>query len=287
MNGIAVIWKPAGMTSHDVVARVRRVLKIKRIGHTGTLDPMAEGVLPVCVGKATKAADIISGREKEYRAVMTLGIETDTQDAEGKIIKTSDVFVTDDEIVKAAESFKGEIMQIPPMYSAVRHNGKRLYELAREGITVERQPRRVTIYDIQVTGIDKNHATLNVVCSKGTYIRTLCADIGRLLGCGAHMSSLARTRSGNFTADDAVDLDQFEANAANYLIPIDHIFKDLPKIILSPREEARVKNGAAVGFCGRIGERVRLYSESGEFLCVSRAVCGKNGVNLKMEIGFY
>ncbi len=286
MNGIAVIWKPSGITSHDVVYKVRRTLKMKRVGHTGTLDPMAEGILPICVGRATRAADIVGGSEKEYLAVMRLGVETDTLDAEGEIIKTCDANVSDDDILSAVSQFSGEIMQIPPMYSAVHHEGKRLYELARKGITVERKPRKITIHSLSVLNICGNDVTLNIVCSRGTYIRTLCADIGSVLGCGAHMSSLERTRSGVFDKEKSVTLAQFEEEGAAHLMPVDTLFMHLPKIILTPYQETRVKNGAVIYLEVPSGE-YRLYAENGDFLCVSRTINEGERAALKMVIGFY
>jgi len=205
------INKPAGWTSFDVVAKLRGVLKIRKLGHTGTLDPDATGVLPVCAGKATKLVDYLTDGTKEYVAVMKLGVTTDTQDGSGKVIEVCAADgVTEEDVRRAALGFVGEIEQIPPMYSAVKVNGKKLYELARKGVEVERKPRRVTIHSIAVEGFGGDEVTMRIECSKGTYIRTLCADMGEVLGCGAHMKSLVRTRSGAFKIEDAVTINEVE-----------------------------------------------------------------------------
>ena len=215
INGIININKPAGMTSHDVVYRLRKLFGIKKIGHTGTLDPDATGVLPMCIGKATRTSDMLTATDKRYTAEVTLGAATDTQDSSGKVIKSADVKdfgITEAKILDTLNEFVGEISQTPPMYSAIKVNGKKLYELAREGKEVERKPRIVTVYSIEPLGFDleNNKFTIDVSCSKGTYIRTLCNDIGEKLGCFAHMSSLKRTASGRFTIDDSYTLEEVE-----------------------------------------------------------------------------
>lgn len=213
MTGIVNINKPMGKTSHFVVAVARRITGIKKIGHTGTLDPMATGVLPICIGReATKLSQAIMDGDKCYKAVLKLGIATTTQDAEGEIIEEKEVCVTEDEIKSVIKGFIGEIYQVPPMYSAIKIDGQKLYQLARKGIEVEREPRKITVFDISVLNIDLKETEIEILvhCSKGTYIRTLCNDIGEKLGCGGHMKSLVRTRSGRFKVEDSITLEEFE-----------------------------------------------------------------------------
>ncbi len=235
-NGIINIYKEKGYTSHDVVAVLRGILKMKRIGHTGTLDPEATGVLPVCLGKATKLAEYLVDKEKTYLAKFCLGIETDTQDHTGEVVQTKDASgIGLDDLVSAAAGFTGELMQVPPMFSAVKVNGKRLYELARQGKTVERKARPVMVHVIDQLALDGNIASMRVVCSKGTYIRTLCHDIGNALGCGAHMTELERTQSGPFSVDDSLTLDEVRAlsesgGLAAAIRPIDSMFPDFLKL---------------------------------------------------------
>lgn len=290
MNGIININKPLGMTSHDVVGRLRRILGIKKIGHTGTLDPDASGVLPMCIGRATKTADMLTAQNKQYIAEVTLGSATTTLDASGEVTETSEVNVDESEIQSVVTEFVGNIMQIPPMYSAIKIDGKRLYELAREGVEVERKPRAVTIERIEILSIDLENKkfSMKVDCSKGTYIRTLCDDIGRRLGCLAHMSALIRTRSGRFCIDDAYTLDEVEKMAENgnmsFLVPIDKVFEELPKLILSSRRARLMCNGVQISAQGIIdGETYRVYDESGSFLTISEA---ENG-HLKILKTFY
>ena len=290
MNGIININKPLGMTSHDVVGRLRRILGIKKIGHTGTLDPNASGVLPMCIGRATKTADMLTAQNKQYIAEVTLGSATTTLDASGEVTETSEVNVDECDIQSVVTEFVGDIMQIPPMYSAIKIDGKRLYELAREGVEVERKPRPVTIEKIEILGIDLENKkfSMKVDCSKGTYIRTLCDDIGRRLGCLAHMSALIRTRSGRFCIDDAYTLDEVEKMAGegdmSFLVPIDKVFEELPKLILSSRRAKLMCNGVQISAQGIIdGETYRVYDESGSFLTISEA---ENGL-LKILKTFY
>lgn len=290
MNGIININKPLGMTSHDVVGRLRRILGIKKIGHTGTLDPDASGVLPMCIGRATKTADMLTAQNKQYIAEVTLGSATTTLDASGEVTETSEVNVDECDIQSVVTEFVGDIMQIPPMYSAIKIDGKRLYELAREGVEVERKPRPVTIEKIEILGIDLENKkfSMKVDCSKGTYIRTLCDDIGRRLGCLAHMSALIRTRSGRFCIDDAYTLDEVEKMAGegdmSFLVPIDKVFEELPKLILSSRRAKLMCNGVQISAQGIIdGEAYRVYDESGSFLTISEA---ENGL-LKILKTFY
>ncbi len=214
-DGILPVNKPAGFTSHDVTAKLRGILHIRRIGHTGTLDPMATGVLPVAVGQGTRLVSLLTEKQKAYEAVLRLGITTDTQDITGTVMKEAPVQCDEEKILDTIASFTGEQMQIPPMYSAVRQNGKRLYELAREGITVEREARPVTFYEIRVDRMELPRVYLTVSCSKGTYIRTLCHDIGERLGCGGCMEALTRIRSGEFTLSDCHTLSEIEEAAHN------------------------------------------------------------------------
>ncbi len=214
LNGVINVYKEKGYTSHDVVAIVRKTLNIKKVGHTGTLDPDAEGVLPVCIGQATKLADYIMAERKSYTAEITFGAETTTQDASGDIIKEYEYTFDENRLREVIDTFKGEQTQVPPMYSAIKVNGKKLYELAREGKEIERKARKITIYDIRIVDImPPNRAIIEIDCSKGTYIRSLCSDIGNKLGWGAFMSSLTRTASGKFKLNEAVKLDELK-NAA-------------------------------------------------------------------------
>ena len=236
MDGIINVYKEKGFTSHDVVAKLRGILRMKKIGHTGTLDPAAEGVLPVCLGKGTRLCDMLTGKTKTYRAVLLLGQETDTQDTTGVVQAEYPVHVTEEEVRKAIVSFLGDYMQIPPMYSALKVNGKKLYELARQGKEVERQARPVQILDIQIESIDLPRATFFVTCSKGTYIRTLCHDIGEKLGCGGCMEKLIRTRVDRFAIGDSLRLSEVEALAKagqieDRIVPVDGMFEDCPAYV--------------------------------------------------------
>ena len=251
MDGILVINKEKGYTSHDVVAKLRGILHMKKIGHTGTLDPDAEGVLPVALGRGTRLVEFLTEKEKTYEAVLRLGVTTDTQDLSGKILKERPVQVSGEEIRSAAEAFLGEQMQIPPMYSALKVNGRKLYELAREGIEIERKPRPVCFYEIEVTEITLPRVKLRVRCSKGTYIRTLCHDIGQKLGCGACMEALVRTKSGNFTIQDSLTLAQVEACVnqgiiREKVIPAEEILKDYPAILCREPADRLLENGNPV-----------------------------------------
>lgn len=269
-NGIINVYKDAGFTSHDVVAKLRGILKQKKIGHTGTLDPDATGVLPVCLGNATGLCDMLTSKTKEYEAVMLLGTTTDTEDVTGNVTGTHDVTVTDEEIRSIMDSFKGEYEQVPPMYSALKVNGKKLCDLARQGKTVERQARTVNIINIVTECIELPEVKFTVECSKGTYIRSLCRDMGEKAGCGACMKSLVRTRSGIFEIESAHTLDdiehmQKEGTLDRVIIPTDTMFADCEKITVSGRNEKLVKNGNR--FCNGecTSERIRVYFESGSF----------------------
>ena len=290
MNGVININKPKGFTSHDVVAKLRGILSMKKIGHTGTLDPDATGVLPICVGRATKTADMLTATEKEYIAKVILGSETDTQDASGTVLKSAPVNVTEEEIKQTSSSFIGDIMQIPPMYSAIKQDGKKLYELARKGQVVERKPRPVTIFELEVMEINlpENWFTMRVKCSKGTYIRTLCQDIGEKLGCFAHMGELERTKSGKFSLEESYTLEQVQEamvkGDTSFLTPIDQIFSDMPTLVLSQRKAEKMCNGTQVSTPGMVeGVTYRVYDEDGRFLTISTAAGGL----LKIEKTFY
>lgn len=221
MNGIINVNKPKGITSFDVVREIKKIAGTKKVGHTGTLDPLATGVLPVCIGKATKLVDFIMDNYKVYKATMKLGVVTDTLDTEGKELAHFDVNVTDEEIRNAIMSFVGEIYQVPPMYSALKVNGKKLYELARQGIEIEREKRKINIYNINIINIEIPYVTFEVKCSKGTYIRSLCNDVGEKLGCGAIMSDLIRTANGNFTLENSATLETLKEDFKPYVIDME------------------------------------------------------------------
>ena len=242
-SGIINVYKEAGFTSFDVVAKLRGILKIKKIGHTGTLDPDATGVLPVCIGKATKLCDMLTDKDKVYECTFLLGVETDTYDMSGKILSRKSVTSTEDEVINAINSFVGDIMQIPPMYSALKVNGKKLYELAREGKEIERKARPVTIFSIDILDINLPEVSIRIHCSKGTYIRSLCHDIGEKLGCGCAMKNLIRTRVSQFDISDAKTLDEIERIAKNgnidgIMIGIADVFDSLGTVFVIPTEEA-------------------------------------------------
>ena len=247
-SGVINIYKEAGYTSHDVVAKLRGILKQKKIGHTGTLDPQAQGVLPVCLGKGTKLCDLLADHDKEYEAVLRLGITTDTQDMEGNVLQESSVQVSEEEVRTCILSFQGEQMQVPPMYSALKVNGKKLYELAREGKVVERKARPVTFHKIEVLWMELPKVKIRVQCSKGTYIRTLCNDIGEKLGCGGCMEELLRTRVERFALEDAVKLDEVqkameEGTVDSLIFPVDRIFDQYPTAKTTTQGDLLVHNG--------------------------------------------
>ncbi|MBR2831740.1 MAG: tRNA pseudouridine(55) synthase TruB [Oscillospiraceae bacterium] len=277
MNGIIIIDKPSGWTSHDVVSKLRGLLRERRIGHGGTLDPMATGVLPVFVGRATRAVEFCESAEKEYLAGMRFGLTTDTQDITGRVLTESGSSVTAGELEAVLPRFTGELEQLPPMYSAVKVGGKKLYELARRGMEAERKPRAVTIRTLELTGWDGKDALLRVVCSKGTYVRTLIHDIGEDLGCGAAMSSLRRTRAGSFTLADARTLEEVEAasqsGTADLLLrPVDSLFAALPRLTVTEEGEKRIRNGVAFPYPGKDGT-YRVYGPGG-FLMLGRLASG-------------
>lgn len=254
MNGVINIYKEKGFTSHDVVAKLRGILKTKKIGHTGTLDPGAEGVLPVCVGSATRLCDMLTDKIKEYRAVIFFGVSTDTEDVSGKLIEAAPVTVGKQELCHVLPQFIGELQQIPPMYSAIKVDGKKLYELAREGVVVERKPRTVVIYNIELHSVKTDdegnliEADLSVVCGKGTYIRSLCRDIGKALGTCACMKSLVRTRSGDFRIENSLKLSEVEAirdagTLSEHMITVEQVFSACPAFCMKPEWDKLLLNG--------------------------------------------
>ena len=280
MNGVIVINKPYGKTSHDAVNFIRRLTGIKKVGHTGTLDPIATGVLPICVGSATKAAELLTASKKAYRAELVLGMTTDTLDADGEILTEQPVHCTEEKIKRVIAGFVGNIKQIPPMYSAIKRDGKKLYELAREGKTVQREPREVTIYGIEIESIDliQGRVTIYVECSKGTYIRSLCDDVGAALGCGAYMNSLERTKSGDFDIKDAHTFSELEKmkeqnTLSDVLIPVDRLFSELKAVKVDERQKSFIINGVRVRYRGLSeNESYRVYDLQGNFLCISKCI---------------
>ena len=254
MNGVINIYKIKGFTSHDVVAKLRGIMKQKKIGHTGTLDPDATGVLPVCLGSATKLCDMLTDKEKEYIAKVQLGVTTDTQDMTGTVLEKKEVDVTKEQVREMIQSFVGPYEQVPPMYSALKVNGKKLYELAREGKEVERKARPVIIHYIEILDMSLPQITIRVGCSKGTYIRTLCHDLGEKLGCGAAMASLERTKSGQFSLETAITLAELEEMLKkspenreevlqSLIIPVDKMFLEYKELKLLPQWERLIQNG--------------------------------------------
>lgn len=275
MNGIVIVDKPAGWTSQDVTARLRRVFSTRRIGHGGTLDPMATGVLPVFVGRATRGVEFFEHAEKTYEAVLQLGIATDTEDMTGTVLERREVHTSETEFAEILSQFRGKIMQIPPMYSALKVGGQKLCDLARRGEVIERQPREIEIFELTCLSFGGDTARLRVRCSKGTYIRTLCKDIGAALGCGGCMASLRRVQAGAYTIEEAVPLAELlETDApGQYLRPVDTMFSAHPAVTLTAKQEARCRNGNA--FSVTLGDGTyRVYSAGGEFLALSRVADG-------------
>ncbi len=277
-NGIVIVNKPEGWTSHDVVAKLRGVYRERRIGHAGTLDPMATGVLPVFVGRATRAVEFMESATKAYRAGLLLGLTTDTQDITGQELERKPANMTAVQVEAVLPRFRGRITQIPPMYSAVKVDGKKLYQLARKGQTVERKPRQVEIFALDLISGSGNEYALDIECSKGVYVRTICADIGDALGCGGCMSSLVRTRAGEYTLDDAVTMDQILAHSENgtaesLLRPVDSLF-DYPRLTVDSAGEKKCRNGNAFSTDADDG-LYRVYSSDGTFLMAGRAEKGK------------
>ena len=271
MNGIVIVDKPQGWTSQDVTARLRRVFNTRRIGHGGTLDPMATGVLPVFVGRATRGVEFFEHAEKIYETTLRPGILTDTEDVTGTVLETAHAQVTEEALLSVLPQFRGEILQVPPMYSALKVDGKKLYELARKGQEIARTPRPVTIHELTFLGFADGDIRLRVRCSKGTYIRTLCKDIGLALGCGGCMASLRRIAAGEYTEWDAVPLETLlETNTPErYLRPVDTMFARYPAVKLTENQEKRCRNGNAFSVKYPDGT-YRAYSQKGEFLMLAR-----------------
>ena len=280
MNGILLIDKPSGWTSSDVVAKLRGVLHEKRIGHAGTLDPMATGLLVLFVGRATRACSFAEADDKEYHAGLRLGLTTDTQDVTGRTLRESDAsFITEETLREALAGFEGEIGQIPPMYSAIKQNGKKLYEIARRGGEVERKPRPITVYRLALTGRDGEDWLLDIECSKGTYVRTLCHDIGESLGCGGCMSALRRVRAGAFSVQEAHTLPAViaaaaEGRAEELLLPLDGLFAAHPALSVGAEAERRIRCGNEAALPDTPDGVWRVYGESGNFLALCRMEAG-------------
>lgn len=283
MDGLLVVDKPAGISSHDVVRQVRRLCRQRQVGHAGTLDPLATGILVVGVGAGTRVIQFLMDGEKTYRAALKLGESTDTQDSEGRILeRRSWSEVTTSALEEACRSFIGPILQLPPMYSALKKDGVPLYRLARQGIEVEREPREITIHQIRIEAVDLPYVTMLVDCSKGTYIRTLCHDLGEMLGCGAHMTALRRTRSGSFHEADSVRLEAYQDAADNLpLLPVEAGLRDYPAFALTTEAAARLRNGIPPqggeilgGSLPAPGEIVQLY-DSGALLAMARYAPGR------------
>ena len=278
-NGILIVDKPDGWTSQDVAAKLRGVFHEKRVGHGGTLDPMATGVLPIFIGRATRGVEFFESAEKEYIAGLRLGTVTNTQDTTGEVLETNPVTVTREDVEAALRRFTGKLDQLPPMYSAIKINGQKLYELARRGQEVARRPRSITIHALELLEGEGADWTIRVRCSKGTYVRTLCHDLGRALGCGGCMSSLRRTRAGSFTLAQAVTMQQVLDFAAGQdpqqlLMPVDAVFAAHPPLIVTLGQAAKLKNGAQVKDWQFQPGTYRVYAEDGEFLLLGRVEGG-------------
>ena len=280
MNGIIIIDKPQEWTSNDVVSRLRRVFNTRRIGHGGTLDPMATGVLPVFVGRATRGVEFFEHAEKVYETTIRFGLTTDTEDITGKTLTETEVSLTEEELLAVLPRFRGDIMQTPPMYSAIKVNGQKLYDLARKGREVERQPRPITIHELRLLAFSGNEARLRVRCSKGTYIRTLCKDIGEALGCGGCMAALRRVEAGEYTLEGSIplrqllDISERGEDVEHLLRPVDTMFASHPKLTLSEKQARLVKNGSA--FSGHCPDGTyRVYAPDGEFLALCSAENGR------------
>ena len=276
MNGIVIVDKPQEWTSQDVTARLRRVFNTRRIGHGGTLDPMATGVLPVFVGRATRGVEFFEHAEKAYEAVLLLGRTTDTEDVFGSTLTEQEVNLSEEEFLAVLPKFRGKIQQVPPMYSALKVNGQKLCDLARKGKEVERQPREIEIFELECLEFTGNTARLRVRCSKGTYIRTLCKDIGEALGCGGCMEALRRVQAGEYTIAEAVPLQELleTEDPEKYLRGVDTMFRNHPEILLTANQEKRCRNGNSFSVKLEDGT-YRAYGQSGEFLMLAKV---ENGI---------
>ena len=291
MNGVINLFKPRGMTSHDAVSHLRKILKIKKIGHIGTLDPNATGVLPLCIGKATRIVEYLVDLDKEYVGELTLGIRTDTQDMDGKVISTSEKKVDENQIHSIMEKYQGNLSQLPPMYSALKHKGKKLYELAREGKNVERQPRNIKIYDQKIIDIqDCNSIIFYVKCSRGTYIRTLCDDIGMELGTFGYMSYLIRTGVGDFKINDSYSIEYIKKlgkeKFENILIPMDVALGHLDEIVVEEKNYDKLINGNIIKLNSQNGERanksLRVYCNN-KFIGIGKIIMKDSNFYVKMD----
>ena len=290
-DGVLIVNKHAGVTSHDIVGMVRRLFGTRAVGHAGTLDPMATGVLVVLLGRAAKATEYLSGGDKRYIATLRLGVTTDTQDTTGAVLTTSEAIPTEEQVQEALPAFQGEILQMPPMYSALKVGGRKLVDLARQGVTVERQARPVTVYALTATPtVTPTDYRLDVVCSGGTYIRTLCEDIGNSLGCGGAMASLCRATACGFTLEESVTIEQLEAMEREerlaLLRPTETLFSDLPTLTLPFFYDRLICNGCAVALTKLkavhpLGTRVRLYHPDGRFFALGEVVSSDEGLALK------
>ena len=276
MDGIVIVDKPEGWTSQDVVSKLRGVFQTRRIGHGGTLDPMATGVLPVFVGRATRGVEFFEHAEKTYETVLRLGLTTDTEDITGTVLTEQDAFVTGSQLEEVLARFRGQIQQIPPKYSAIKVNGQKLCDLARKGREVERKPRTITIHELTLLGMEADGIHLRVRCSKGTYIRTLCKDIGEALGCGGCMAALRRVTAGEYTIENAVPLQTLieSSDPSGYLLPVDSMFRQYPAVTLTEKQEKCCRNGVAFT-CNLAEGTYRVYDKNGEFLALSHMVEGK------------
>lgn len=292
-NGVIIINKPVGGSSHKCVSIARHALNMKKIGYTGTLDPAASGVLPLLIGTATRAADFLTAEDKRYSAAILLGTVTDTLDMEGKVLAEKEVNVSESRVREAILSFVGDIVQIPPMFSAVSVNGQRLYNLARQGIEIERKGRNVTVFSIDITDIDLPYVTIDVHCSKGTYIRSLAADIGEKLGCGACIYSLMRTKCGIFGIENSITPDELTAlcergEEKSVIIPTDTLFEKYDRIFLDKKRADRVKNGVPIYYNhASEGKTYRVYDENKQFISLSCGEVIDGRLCLKLIKGFY
>ncbi|MGB9799488.1 MAG: tRNA pseudouridine(55) synthase TruB [Thermanaerothrix sp.] len=273
ISGVLVVDKPVGLTSHDVVQIIRKGTNIRRAGHTGTLDPRASGVLVVLIGPAVRLSEYVSASDKRYQAVIRLGEATDTYDSEGRVVSTSPVNITEEQFVEALQQFVGEIEQVPPPYSAVKVQGRRAYEMAREGEEVDLQPRKIKVYSLELLEWAPPEAVIDIHCSSGTYIRSLANDLGRVLGCGAHLVGLRRTRSGRFTLRDAVPLRKLREAFENgtwyqYLIPAAEALADWPAVELDHEQVELIRHGHRIPGQPGIGKMVRAINEQGELVAL-------------------
>jgi tRNA pseudouridine55 synthase len=274
IDGVFLLNKPLGLSSNQALKKIQWLFNAKKAGHTGTLDPMASGLLPICIGEATKFSNRLLEANKTYIATVQLGLTTTTGDQEGEVVSQKEVVLKPNQLQETLQKFTGDITQIPPMFSALKFEGKPLYEYARQGIEIERKPRPVTIYDIKLNKIEESIVILEVICSKGTYIRTLAEDIGHALGCGAHLKGLERTQTGNFQLPDALTIEALEAmsmaSREKTLLPVDALLEGLSSIELTVTETEAIKKGQAIDFISENDNELRLYGASGQFLGVGQ-----------------